>query len=179
LATRRNVFSRFLKNDFGRGGAWSNYWGAFYPKDGRRIASVQLAVWLNRERLRISFYISEYGREVRARFRHSLNRLQPELPWLLATLTGSQGVCLARGGETMLDDSGRVVPAAPMTWDEWLDDPAAGGYWVFFPLTPAEVLAMDADALAEKIARLHELYSPLAWMAMEEDPAVWLWAYRS
>ena len=38
LEMERGVFSRFLKNDFGRGGAWANYWGAFYPKGSRRIA---------------------------------------------------------------------------------------------------------------------------------------------
>ncbi|MCK7536774.1 MAG: hypothetical protein MZV63_40335 [Marinilabiliales bacterium] len=36
LETKRGIFSRIPKNDWGRGGAWDFYWGAFYPKGGKR-----------------------------------------------------------------------------------------------------------------------------------------------
>ncbi|MEL6180175.1 MAG: hypothetical protein AAFS10_14540 [Myxococcota bacterium] len=46
METQEGLFGRFLKNDFGRGGTWDHYWGAFYPKGGKRIASAQLYVGL-------------------------------------------------------------------------------------------------------------------------------------
>ena len=39
MESEKNVFARILKNDYGRGGAWPFYWGALYPKDGKRIGS--------------------------------------------------------------------------------------------------------------------------------------------
>ena len=32
METEKRLFSRIPKNDYGRGGAWDFYWGAFYPR---------------------------------------------------------------------------------------------------------------------------------------------------
>ncbi len=40
LETEKYLFSRFPKNDWGQGGAWDFYWGAFYPRGGPRTRSV-------------------------------------------------------------------------------------------------------------------------------------------
>jgi 5-methylcytosine-specific restriction enzyme B len=67
LETERNLFSRIPKNDYGRGGAWDFYWGALYPKHGKRIADAQLFVVLNRLMLEFGFSVGDYGREARFR----------------------------------------------------------------------------------------------------------------
>jgi MoxR-like ATPase len=46
LETERNLFSRFAKNDYGKGGAWPYYWGAFYPKETQRVRGTQLFVYM-------------------------------------------------------------------------------------------------------------------------------------
>ena len=35
METEKRLFARILKNDFGQGGAWDYYWGAFYPRGSR------------------------------------------------------------------------------------------------------------------------------------------------
>lgn len=63
IETEKGIFSRIPKNDFGKGGTWDFYWGAFYPKGGKRISDAQLFMWINRDRLEFGFYIvSEWGR---------------------------------------------------------------------------------------------------------------------
>lgn len=44
LETQKRLFGVIQKNDYGRGGAWPFYWGAFYPKGGERTKEIQLFV---------------------------------------------------------------------------------------------------------------------------------------
>jgi 5-methylcytosine-specific restriction protein B len=173
----RNVFSRFLKNDFGRGGAWANYWGAFYPKGSRRIADAQLAVWMDRNRLGISFYINDYGALPRERFRRNCARFRGVLPGLMRHLVENPSIMLARGGRTRLDEQGYLVPEQPMTWAEWLEDPAVGDYWAFTSLRPEDVLSMPGEELVALAASLLGDYFPLALLSMDEEPLAGIEAY--
>ena len=177
LETRRNVFSRFPKNDFGRGLAWANYWGAFYPKGSRRIMDAQLAVWMDADRLNISFYINDYGIAPRQRFARNCNRYSQELLPLLGELTRLERVYLAYQGRTRLDETGRAVPERALTWPEWLEDPEQGDDWVFMSFTPAEVTSLPLDDLQDWVVRLFGLYFPLALLAMEEAPLPLIEAY--
>ncbi len=177
MEMERGVFSRFLKNDFGHGGAWANYWGAFYPKGSRRIYDAQLAVWMDRRRVGISFYINDYGVVPRERFRRNCARYRLILPDLLAHLIQNPRILLARDGRTTLDEQGYLVPEQPMTWDEWLDDPAAGDFWAFVAFRPEDILAMAGDELVDWVARLHTDYFPLALLAMDEEPLAEMEAY--
>ena len=65
METERRIFAKFLKNDFGQGGAWPWYWGAFYPKGGKRSQDAQLSMWMNFQYLECGFYIGDYGSEPR------------------------------------------------------------------------------------------------------------------
>jgi len=177
MEMERGIFSRFLKNDFGQGGAWANYWGAFYPKGSRRIYDAQLAVWMDRRRVGVSFYINDYGIQPRERFRRNCARFRQELPGLLQHLVENPRIRLARDGRTMLDAQGYLVPEQPMRWDEWLDDPAGGDYWVFAAFRPEDVLSMPGDDLVDWVARLHTDYFPLALLAMDEEPLAQIEAY--
>ena len=82
MESEKRVFARILKNDFGQGGAWDFYWGAFYPKGQKRTDSAQLSIWINYERFEYGFYIGDYGSEIRKRFDHAVltldKKLQPE-----------------------------------------------------------------------------------------------------
>lgn len=185
LEMERNLFSRFLKNDFGRGGAWANYWGAFYPKGSRRIADAQLTVWMDRSRLGVSFYINDDGRlprslpvvRPRERFRRNCARYSGILPGLLAHLAENPRVHLARDGRTRLDEQGFLLPEQPMTWQEWLADPAAGDYWAFASLRPRDVLDMPGEELVSLAAALLADYFPLALLSMDEEPLPAIQAY--
>ena len=177
METERNLFSRFLKNDFGRGGAWSNYWGAFYPKGSRRVADVQLSVWVNATRVGISFYIGDYGTGPRDRFRRNCARSLHVLPGLLRPLVENPRILLPGGGRTRLDEEGYLLAEDPLTWQDWLADPARADYWALAAYRPLDVLAMPGDALEEQVARLHADYFPLALLAIEDDPLPLIVAY--
>ncbi len=177
MEMERGVFSRFLKNDFGHGGAWANYWGAFYPKGSRRIVDAQLAVWIDQHRVGISFYINDYGILPRERFRRNCARFRAKLPALLAPLIENPRILLARDGRTMLDEQGYLHPEQPMTWDGWLGDPASGDYWAFVSFRPRDVLAMPGEKLIDLVAHLHADYFPLALLAMDEEPISLIEAY--
>jgi 5-methylcytosine-specific restriction enzyme B len=177
MEMERGVFSRFLKNDFGHGGAWANYWGAFYPKGSRRIYDAQLAVWMDRHRVGVSFYINDYGVQPRERFQRNCARFRVELPGLLSHLTGNPHIHLARDGRTKLDEQGCLIPEQPMTWEEWLDDPASGDFWAFVAFRPDDVMSMPGDELIDWVARLHTDYFPLALLAMDEEPLAQIEAY--
>jgi hypothetical protein len=68
METGKRLFSLIPKNDYGQGGAWNFYWGAFYQKGGKRTASAQLSMWINEEVLEFGFYIGDYGKKQRERF---------------------------------------------------------------------------------------------------------------
>lgn len=176
LELRRNLFSRFIKNDFGRGGAWPSYWGAFYPKGSRRLADVQLALWMNSTRLQISFYIGDYGKLVRERFMRNLMKYEEQLPVLLRHLIENPRIILTRGG-TRVDESGRIVAVNPLNWEEWLDDPRQADFWVHIPLTPAEVMAAPQEQLARLASQTLADYFPLALLAMDEEPLALIQTY--
>lgn len=170
METEHNVFSRFLKNDFGHGGAWAHYWGAFYPRGSRRLADVQLAVWLDRCRLGISFYIGDYAVVPRERFVRNLDRHRAVLSGLMSDLLAEPGILRAWGGETEIDEEGKIIPRRPMSWAEWLDDPRAGNYWAFRALSPREALVTPRDDLAGLVSRTHAAFFPLALLAIEDEP---------
>jgi 5-methylcytosine-specific restriction enzyme B len=177
METRRGLFSRFLKNDFGRGGAWASYWGAFYPRGSRRLADVQLALWLNAHRVQVSFYIGEYGVVPRERFARNCARYHTLLPDLLAELVNNPRVLISREGRTLVNEAGEIVPEYPLTWEEWLSDPAAGGFWVRVAMQPKQALSLPAAALEDLVVKMHADYFPLALLAMEESPLPWIEAY--
>ncbi len=177
METERNLFSRFLKNDFGHGGAWANYWGALYPKGSRRIADAQLAVWMDRRRVGVSFYINDYGKLPRERFRRNCARFQSVLPGLLRHLVENSRIMLARDGRTQFDAQGYLVPEQPMRWAEWLADPAAGDYWAFTSFRPEDVLVLPAAELVAVTSSLLADLFPLALLSMDEEPLANIRAY--
>jgi hypothetical protein len=61
LEIKKNLFSRILKNDYGRGGAWDYYWGAFYPKGGKRIKGAQLFAFLDKNGLSFGATVGEFS----------------------------------------------------------------------------------------------------------------------
>lgn len=177
LEMRRNLFSRILKNDFGRGGAWASYWGAFYPKGSRRLVDVQLIAGINPQRYSISFFISDYAKIPRARFLRNAAALRPLLPDLLGHLIDNPRILLSREGRTFVDAEDNLVPEFPITWEEWLDDPKAAGYWLRVALHPRRVLAMAEQELQDLTAQTLADYFPLALLAIEEDPLPLMRAY--
>ena len=170
LETRRNLYSRFLKNDFGAGGAWDHYWAAFYPRGSRRVTDLQLAVWLEADLLQVSLYVSEKAQARRALLLRACARHTWDLLAVLPGLFEGENLLLSSSWETIRAPDRRITAAQPLSWAEWLKDPARGLFCLRTAWTRAEALRLTQADLTEKVARLHQAYFPLALACLEENP---------
>ena len=62
--TERNVFSRILKNDFGRGGSHSHLWMSFYRHGRKRLSDVQLSHAVHPDAFRWGIYVGDYAKGI-------------------------------------------------------------------------------------------------------------------
>ncbi len=159
METQSRLFARILKNDYGRGGAWDFYWGAFYPKGGRRITDAQLSMVIDRNRLEFGFYIGEYASDQRERFIRNCRENWEELARLLRENLEDEEILYGSIG----DDN--LVP-----WDEWIKDPEQAGIDVSVVLSQDKVLRTAEDDLIARAVRTYERLFPLVLLAIEDDP---------
>ena len=133
LETEKRLFSKVLKNDFGRGGAWDFYWGALYPKDQKRIAAAQLFIWINRNRLEWGFYVGEYADKVSEGFLTQFRRRREALRAILREHIADErylfGAERGADGELIAGERRRVLGR--------VDRPLGRG----FPQRPADLTA--------------------------------------
>ena len=91
--TERNVFSRILKNDFGRGGSHSHLWMSFYRPPRKRLTDIQLSHAVYADGFRWGLYVGDYARGLFGPARQRLATDPEALPILNALL--EQGYRLA------------------------------------------------------------------------------------
>jgi len=167
LETEKNVFSRIVKNDWGRGGAWPFYWGAIYPKGGRRVEDAQLFVSVQPEHVEYGFYVGHYGGEKTERFRESSRRHENLLVHALEAISDD------RVGFGSPEELRRRVAAeaSPLGWREWLADLPQHEISARVLLPKDEVLSESFEQLVETIVTLFVELLPLVLFASLEDPA--------
>jgi 5-methylcytosine-specific restriction enzyme B len=182
METEKKIFARILKNDYGRGGAWDFYWGAFYPKGGKRTEDAQLFLWINHECVRFGFYIGTYGSNQRARFLRNANRDQVALSEKLrSTLSNGRydfgalegGYGGGYGGGARKESTSAVRPA----WDEWLRDPSKAGVQVAITLKREEAILRTKAELQEEILETFKDLFPLVLLATSDSPMLELERY--
>jgi len=159
LETQKHLCSFMRKNDYGRGGAYDYFWGAFYPKGGRRTRDAQLFVWVNREVLRFGFYPSDLDPAPSDRLLHSL----PQHRIGLTRWFARHGTELQFGG---VSTESNGVPFAQI--DAWFDGADPDGLRVSAPLSRERVLATPSDELFDQIARTFEAVYPI-WLLASAD----------
>lgn len=167
LETEKRLFSRITKNDFGHGGAWDFYWGAFYPKGGRRIEDAQLYIWLNRECLEYGFYIGAYGDEQRTRF---LNNVRRRREALTAALTQHLDPNRYIFGAPRDDDGTLATETASDNPHDWLANIAERSLSARVSLSRDRVLATSATDLLDQILDAFRQLFPLVLLAISDDP---------
>ncbi len=166
IETEKGVFARIQKNDWGRGGAWPFYWGAFYPKGGKRIRDAQLFAWMNGDCLDFGFFVGEYGAEERSRFEASCRSHGKVLKDLLEASEGAVGLTFGRGAS---EDEMRGDPE--LSLDQWLANPIELGARVGMTLSRDQVVELSADELSDRIAAVFEAVFPMFVAATEDDPS--------
>ncbi|MCZ7650338.1 MAG: AAA family ATPase [Thermoanaerobaculia bacterium] len=169
LETKKNVLSRFLKNDYGKGGAWPWLWAAAYPKGGRRVDGAQLYIFVEAERLDMGFYIEPSSNEPRTRLTRNLEKFGPELRELLLSHWSAHpfdyGYRTESAGTAFGDDGG--------AWFDQVSKPSGpGGHPLRVGRTwkPEEVAGLGLAALADAVAATWSALFPLELMSIHEDP---------
>jgi 5-methylcytosine-specific restriction protein B len=169
LESEKGNFSRIVKNDFGKGGAWDFYWGALYPKGGQRIRDAQLFLWMNADRFEYGFYIGEYGGEQRKRFVLNCSKFKEILPNLLEESLSDGELKFGRHeeflGKTQDSSSGEIS-----NWRNWLSNPEAAGIHVYIQVSRDNVLTESGDRIVQNIAGKFKQLFPLVLLATSDDP---------
>ena len=165
LETERHIFSKILKNDFGRGGAWDHYWGAFYPKDQKRIAGAQLFAMINRNRFDWGFYAGEYAGQVSEAVLGHFRRRREALTAILKAHI-SEGRFLFG---SQVDADGGLV-GGTRSIDEWIGNLSDASLSARVSLTRDEALGLSETELRDRIAEGFRELFPLVLVATHDDP---------
>ncbi len=170
LETEKQLFSRINKNDYGGGGAWDFYWGAFYPKGGKRIRDAQLFVWINHDRLEAGFAFGAYGSDAQMRYMQNLAAHRPKLRTLLAPDLDHPGHLFGDLDKLWDDAQGRLKDDLP-SFGDWLDDPETHGLQVRRSWSREGAVATPRKALVEEVAGFFVQLFPLFLLSTaSEDP---------
>jgi 5-methylcytosine-specific restriction protein B len=171
METKKRLFGRVLKNDFGQGGAWPFYWGAFYPKGSKRSQDAQLSVWMNYQFLECGFYIGDYGSQQRRRFLRNCELYHEHLTTILDMLAAEQFHYGSVPEQIILSGSKPVRRSADIQdWRDFLADPNAYNCDVSVVFPRSSLLQISEDALVEQIATVHKQLFPLVLLAISDDP---------
>ena len=170
METEKRIFSQFPKNDYGRGGAWDYYWGAFYPKGGKRTHDAQLFAWMNYERLEFGFYIGEYGSEQRKRFVRNCKENREAAVNVLRESLADDLFVYGRREDFVGGPPDKSTKKLKLSWNQWLENPEQEGIHVAVVLPKDQVLQSSTETLIDQITKTFERLFPLVFLATSDDP---------
>jgi len=169
LETEKRVFSRFLKNDYGQGGAWPWLWAAAYPKGTKRIDGAQMYIFVEAERVDMGFYIEESSNEIRSRLTMNLERFGQDLKEPLLGFWSGHPFDYGH----RVADAGAAFGFEGSAWFDRVSQPdgAKGNpIRVGWTWRPEEVTGLGRGALADAVAKTWTALFPLELMSIREDP---------
>lgn len=167
LETEKRLFSQFRKNDYGQGGAWDYYWGAFYPRGGKRTSSPQLFVWVNRHQLEYGFAIGQLGSEHRTKFVNNVHKYR--LAFEAAMERHTKPEQFVFGTTTDSGDSSDSTKTQP-NLQSWLKDIDNHEVSVRVVVPREELFSEPVADLRQRIIRaFHQLF-PFVLLATSDDP---------
>jgi len=177
METEKRIFARFNKNDWGQGGAWDFYWGAFYPKGSKRSKDAQLSMWMNYRFLEFGFYIGDYASEQRLRFQRNCERNAGPLSELISSLFREGEIILSARAEFTVQADGVIINQQQLTWGEFIRNPSAANCDASLIVPSGELLTLTFEELVQRIVHGHQRLFPLVLAALEEDPMPHIFAY--
>ncbi|MFC2165390.1 AAA family ATPase [Acidobacteriota bacterium] len=170
METKSKIFSRIPKNDFGLGGAWDYYWGAFYPKGGKRVEDAQLSICIKKDRFEYGFYIGEYGSEQRKTFVKNCKENFEVLQNLIKESLDHESILYGTRDELATTKLLQSSDRTSISWDEWLLNPEETGISVSVVLLKEEILQLSGTELKNKIIEGFIRLFPLVLLAASESP---------
>lgn len=170
METQQGIFGRILKNDWGKGGTWDYYWGAFYPKGGKRTQDAQLSMWMDYRRLEHGFYIGEYSSIQRERLQQNCETHFEALKRLLGDTLSDDRLIYGSREDFAFGPDGTLIAKPGITWQEFLRNPGRANNDVSVVVSRAEVLATPAADLVDRIVETYKLLFPLVLLAVSDQP---------
>lgn len=167
METEKRIFSRFPKNDYGKGGAWSHYWSAFYPLDGTRMGGVQLIAYIRATGFRYGFTFGDYASADQVRF---VANIKNNAKVVTSIMSGVSLDGVANRQDVPYSTGDGVSPGKRISWEAFTTNPDEFDDEIRFGLTPQEALAFDEDALVDLIVQTHESLFPLVLLSLQIDP---------
>lgn len=178
METRRRIFAKILKNDWGQGGAWGFYWGAFYPKGGKRTEDAQLFLGMHHEHVECGFYIGEYGSAQRQRFLKNCQVYQTELAKHLQSAIDRKDLIFGRPSpDTNVATNDEILYSQGVGFSDWLQDPSTSKIRVAASLPKVKVLETSEADLIAYISQIYEQVFPLVLLATLDEPMSLLQEY--
>ncbi|MEM1116290.1 MAG: hypothetical protein AAF845_11760 [Bacteroidota bacterium] len=153
--TERNVFSRILKNDFGRGGSHSHLWMSFYRPPRKRLTDVQLSHSVHPDAFRWGIYAGDYSKGL---FHAARDRMATEPGVALDLLNGliDRGYRLAFAPRVTKPEGHPEFSDRLGALPEGLD--RAKGIWLMRRISRAEAQALGPGLVAAAIDAQEELW---------------------
>ena len=164
--TERNVFSRILKNDFGRGGSHSHLWMSFYRRPRKRLTDLQLSHAVHPDAFRWGLYVGDYAKGLFAPARRRLvEEADRSLPLVNALL--ARGYRLAFAPHVTKPEGhpefGDPLDAIPDGLDR------AKGIWLMRRISREQAEALGPDLVGAAIDEQEALWPLYRFLA--EAPA--------
>ena len=168
LETQKRLFSIFPKNDFGRGGAWPYYWGAFYPVGGKKTQGCQLYAFVDATGLAYGFSIGDYASEDRKRFARNVQDNREALKGALGDKINAPDF----GFGDRYEGQGTHVTQSMEELDlsSWLDSVAETGPHAHVIVSWRELLAKEREQLVQDVAIAFNRLFPLVLLSTLDDP---------
>lgn len=168
LETEKRLFGVFPKNDYGRGGAWPFYWGAFYPKGGKRSEGCQLYVTLDETGFSYGFSIGNYAGDDRKRFaRNAVDNSVALLAALSPTLNTPD---FAFGDENVSIGGGLVEKPEGLDLTGWLTQADKVGPHAKVALTWEQLRDIERAQLVDDVTDALNRLFPLVLLGTLDDP---------
>jgi len=167
METEKNLFSRINKQ-FAKQGCWDFYWGAFYPKGGKRTEDAQLFLVIDKEYLQFGFYIGVYGSHQRNRFIRNWRKNQGALIEALKESFNQSGITF--GDPDTVDSEKEAADNSITTFSAWIQDPTKLGIRAGTQIPIKAVMKHSLNQLAQKISEVYQLVYPFVILAVSDDP---------
>jgi 5-methylcytosine-specific restriction enzyme B len=171
METEKRLFSRIIKNDYGKGGAWDFIWGAFYPKDGKRTEDAQLFLFLNYETLEFGFYIGKDGFTKR---NHFINFCQNNYDYIKNLInninTISNNIYLGDRDNYFLNENEEIVNKNNISLDSWLNSLSKEEPHLAVIIPRQQVLSYNQQELSDYITNIYQNLFSLVLITLYDEP---------
>jgi hypothetical protein len=172
METEKRLFSQITKQ--WRNGVWDFYWGALYPKGGKRTTDAQLFVSVNKDEFYFGFSIGNYGGDQRARLDRNCKKFAKPLTAILSeTMSGAD---LHLGGKNKSEGG---HPGTPLDFSvqQWLESAEVDERTVYVQRDWPSLLALPEAALVSEIAEAFDTLFPLVLLSSLDEPLPPIEAY--